>query len=200
MLGIAGIATYSLLLWTTEFVWLQVIQVCYAMYIATEVAYFTYIYAKVSKEHYLIVTSHSRAALLAGKFLSGVIGQVLVKTELMNIRQLNYITLGAQVGATIVGLMLPRAEQSIYFNRMNTGASLEPISTKRKFRSAFHLIKAQVLTAYGNPDVVLWSMWYAFGVCGYFQVWNYVQMLWTAIDDDPTVSGNASIRFSIYQS
>lgn len=188
ILGLSGIVTYSLLLWTTTFIWLQIIQICYALYIATEVAYFTYIYAKVSKEHYLTVTSHSRAALLTGKCMSGIIGQLLVKIDLMNIRQLNYITLFAQIGATIIGFLLPRVEQSIYFNQINiVDESNENINVKHKFRTAFQLIKTQISTAYGNRNVVLWSMWYAFGVCGYFQVWNYVQMLWTAIDNDPTV-------------
>lgn len=60
---------------------------------ATEVAYYTYIYAKVDKEHYLKTTSHTRAAILAGRFVAGVLGQTLVNTKTMNYLQLNYITL-----------------------------------------------------------------------------------------------------------
>lgn len=185
ILGISGIITWILLLETTTLFWLLVIQVTYAMYIASEVAYFTYIYAKVPKEHYLQVTSHSRAALLIGKCMSGSIGQILVHTKLMDIRQLNYISLGAQVAATIVAMILPRADKSIYFNRIE---SIEA-GNQQKIQNAFELIGSQLRNAYSNHHVVLWSIWYAFAVCGYFQVWIYSQTLWSAIDDDPTVSG-----------
>lgn len=60
---------------------------------ATEIAYFTYIYAKVPKEHYLKTTSHTRASILAGRFVAGLSGQILHYTGLMDYRQLNYITL-----------------------------------------------------------------------------------------------------------
>lgn len=59
---------------------------------ATEIAYYTYIYAKVSTEFYQQVTSHTRAALLAGKSLSGILAQILISFNLMNFRELNYIT------------------------------------------------------------------------------------------------------------
>lgn len=63
---------------------------------ATEVAYFTYIYAKVPKEYYQQVTSHTRAAILAGRAISSVIAQILVSFDLMDYKQLNYITLGGK--------------------------------------------------------------------------------------------------------
>lgn len=65
----------------------------YGTFAAAEVAYFVYIYAKVDREKYQQVTSHTRSAYLAGSFLAGVLGQVLVSTEIMDIRQLNYISL-----------------------------------------------------------------------------------------------------------
>lgn len=63
---------------------------------ASEVAYYTYIYAKISREKYQQVTGNTRAAILLGRFLSGVISQVLVSTGAMNVRDLNYITLGSK--------------------------------------------------------------------------------------------------------
>lgn len=180
-------------MFTTSFRWLQIIEVFYALYIATEVAYFTYIYAKVPKEHYLTVTSHSRAALLCGKFMSGAVGQTLIQTNLMNIRELNYITLVAQICATFVAFQLPAAEKSLYFNQAEKTAatSVENGNISKpynRYKAAFKLISTQFYDAYSNPQVLMWSLWYAFGVCGYFQVWTYVQMLWTAIDADPNVS------------
>ena len=71
----------------------QVMEVFYSFFIAAEVAYYTYIYAQVDTEHYQKVTSHTRAAYLLGRALSGIVGQILVWTEVMDYYQLNFITL-----------------------------------------------------------------------------------------------------------
>lgn len=70
------------------------VQVCYGFYMAAEVAYYTYIYAKVNKEEYQRVTGYTRASFLAGRFLAAVIAQILISLDLMNVRQLNYISFG----------------------------------------------------------------------------------------------------------
>lgn len=59
---------------------------------AAEVAYYTYIYGKVEKDYYQQVTSHTRAAILAGRAFSGVLAQLLISLECINYRDLNYIT------------------------------------------------------------------------------------------------------------
>lgn len=59
---------------------------------STEVAYYTYMYAKVPYQHYQKVTGYVRAAILTGRFLSGVVGQIVISFEWMDFRELNYIT------------------------------------------------------------------------------------------------------------
>lgn len=63
---------------------------------AAEVAYYTYIYAKVSKDRYQLATGMTRAANLSGRFLASLMGQLLISFKLMNFRELNYITLGGK--------------------------------------------------------------------------------------------------------
>lgn len=63
---------------------------------ATEVAYYTYMYAKVPKEHYQQVTGHTRAGILIGRFLSGIVGQLLISFNVMNVKELTYISLGGE--------------------------------------------------------------------------------------------------------
>lgn len=60
---------------------------------AAEVAYFTYMYAKVSKDKYQKVTGHARAGILSGRFLGSVVAQLLVSYKLMDYRELNYLSL-----------------------------------------------------------------------------------------------------------
>lgn len=48
ILGLSGITVYCILLWTESLEWLQISQFFYALYMATEVAYYSYMYAKVT--------------------------------------------------------------------------------------------------------------------------------------------------------
>lgn len=64
----------------------------YGTFMATEVAYYTYIYAKVPKDYYQQVTSHTRAAILAGRAFSGILAQLLISLDAADYRDLNYIT------------------------------------------------------------------------------------------------------------
>jgi thiamine transporter 2/3 len=82
------------LLWTSSLFWLYMVQVCYGFFMAAEVAYYTYIYAKVNKEEYQRVTGYTRASFLAGRFLAATIAQILISLDLMNVRDLNYISFG----------------------------------------------------------------------------------------------------------
>lgn len=211
--GISGIVTWSLLVWTTSLEAAILIQVTYGTYIATEVAYYTYIYAKVDKEHYLKVTSHTRAAILCGRFLSGVTAQTMVVTQWLNLRELHMLTLGGQIAATLWAFLLPPVRTSLYFNRdqnvldttrgsrntldtLDTSSSLATIEcndgtckrSQHKYSLAFATIRSDLYTAYTNPNVLLWSFWYAAGMCGQLQVISYIQMLWISIDNSPEVS------------
>ncbi|XP_048005785.1 thiamine transporter 1-like isoform X3 [Leguminivora glycinivorella] len=115
--GLCGISIYAILLWTTSIEWLYVTQVLYGLYMATEVAYYTYMYAKVEESKYGRVTSLARVAALAGRFVSGVTAQLLTHLHLMDYRDLNYITLSAQILATAWAFWLPSVDFGIYFHR-----------------------------------------------------------------------------------
>jgi thiamine transporter 2/3 len=68
-------------------------EVFYGFFMAAEVAYYTYIYAQVDREHYQQVTSHTRTAYLLGRALSGIVSQALVSTGTLDYYQLNFISL-----------------------------------------------------------------------------------------------------------
>lgn len=181
LLGLAGIAVWSMLLWTTTLLELQILQGFYGMFSACEVAYYTYIYAKVAKEYYQRVTSYTRAAILAGRSISGIMGQLLISFNLMDYRQLNYITFGAMIAATVWCIFLPPVKRSIYFHQ-------EPsvkLSMAQKTRSAFKLMWDHFKDGYSNKYTVKWSVWWALATGGFIQVQVYMQPLWTVIVDDP---------------
>ena len=100
-------------------------QFTYGVATSTEVAYYTYIYAKVSRRHYQRVTSFTRVAILLGRFISGILAQILISTRQMNYRQLNFLTLISVSLATMVSILIPNVSRTLYFHKKYV--SREPI-------------------------------------------------------------------------
>lgn len=191
--GMGYVATWSLLLWARGVHWMQLMEFCYGIATSTEVAYYTYIYAKVSSEYYQRVTSFTRSAILFGKFTSSVAAQVLTVTKLMNYHELNYISLASVSIALIIACTLPPVKTSIYFHRSQ--CKVKPVSesstqlndtdaSEKKsewFSKVIKLIWSDFKSAYSNKYLLKWSIWWAFATCGNFQVGNFVQPLWETI-------------------
>lgn len=87
---------FGLMVWTTEKYVIEIIQVLYGTFMACEVAYYTYIYAKVERQKYQLVTGHTRSSILAGRFLGAVFAQLLVSFSLIDYRELIYISFGCK--------------------------------------------------------------------------------------------------------
>lgn len=204
LMGLSGIVTWIILLCTKSFFAAQMTQVFYALYTNCEVAYYAYIYAKVSKDHFKSVSSHTRAALLAGRFISGILSQTLRYFQLMDIHSLNYLTLSAQIAATIMTIFLPKVDQSLYFYRGDSSRddidNDNHISLNRdtaetfkcdRCQQAFVLMWKQLKCAYANRQIALWSIWYACGMCIFLQFLTYVQSVWIAIDNSEEVSNDS---------
>lgn len=126
--AVVGIIIWALLLWTYSIPELMIGQFFYGTFMAAEVAYYTYIYAKVDREKYQIVTGHTRSAILVGKFLGGVLGQILVSFDLMDLRELNYVSLASQIASLLFALMLPSVTASLYFYTIPTKIESPPSS------------------------------------------------------------------------
>lgn len=91
-----GCMVFALMLWMDEFIGLIFAQIFYGTFMATEIAYYTYIYAKVERNKYQRVTGHTRSAILAGRFLGAAFAQLLITFQLMNYRQLNFLSFGCK--------------------------------------------------------------------------------------------------------
>jgi len=208
--GFAYILTWVLLLWGHGLPTMQFMQVAYGVATSTEVAYFTYIYAQVPAEFYQQVTSYTRTALLLGRFLSGVLAQLLISLDLLDYRGLNYISLAMVSTATLSSFLLPSVKSTIYFHRNQTedmlpvqlvqeDATPEPsLNIQEKFYRAFNFVKKDFVTSFSNVYILKWSIWWALGMCGNFQVGNYIQPLWEEIkpvqESDTTELFNGGIE------
>ncbi|KAF5270463.1 hypothetical protein FQA39_LY08341 [Lamprigera yunnana] len=185
LMAVAGVVVWSMLIWSKTLFQLQVLEVIYGTFMATEVAYYTYIYVKVQKEHYSQVTGHTRAAILGGRCLSGIVAQLLTSLSLMNYKELNYITLTAMIFAMIWSIFLPSVKKSIYFHRT---PEKELLTAREKYQSAFSLMRNHFVESFTNRYVAKWSVWWALATCGFVHVQSYMQPLWTVIHKDTSSS------------
>jgi len=108
-----------------------------------------------------------------GRFTSGVLAQSLILWDLVDYRGLNWIALASVTLAAAVSLALPPVREGTrYFH--TSGAS-------QSWRQVWPELKKDFSSAYSSSHVVKWSLWWALGTCGNFQVGNYVQPLWETI-------------------
>ncbi|CRK86357.1 CLUMA_CG000202, isoform A [Clunio marinus] len=204
--AVVALIMWSLLLWTSSLLALYFVQVCYGFFMAAEIAYFTYMYAKVEKNKYQKVTGHARASLLSGRFIASVIAQILVSFELMNIRELNYISLGAQMISLVIAICLPSVGISIYMWSYDTNKTMEKDNTNMtealkdlnslqqsvfesteikptfSWTRAKNLLWEHFIQAYSSKTVLVWSIWWALAMAGFLIIQSYVQLLWQEID------------------
>ncbi|XP_072020040.1 thiamine transporter 2-like isoform X1 [Amphiura filiformis] len=121
--GCAILATYALLLWAFSIRLMQLMQMFYALATASEIAYYSYIYAAVSPEHYKQVSSYTRTAVLMGNFIAGTLGQLLysLSTSEDILFTLHVLSMTSVAIATAISLFLPKAATSRYFHRDELG-------------------------------------------------------------------------------
>ncbi|XP_055599714.1 thiamine transporter 1-like [Uranotaenia lowii] len=206
--GIAGMLHWATMIWCTGIRWLQLSEVFYGTLKAADVAFWSYIYARVDRSRYQKITSYTKSSSMVGKFVAAVGSQALLFYGLVDYLDLNYVTMGVQVGITVIALCLPAAPKSIYFNRRGssetTGESTVTTTAesaddvvdppKPKDLSALELLWFHVKTAYTNCTVLRYSIWYALSSCVYYQTVLYVQVLWRTIGSAEAVHWNGAVE------
>lgn len=115
--AITYIITWAMLIWGQGVLTMQFMQFAYGLATATEIAYYSYIYAVVESEHYQKVTSYTRSAILTGRFMSGLVGQLLRSLTSTTYFALNCISMGSVFVALVISWFLPSVTKSVYFNQ-----------------------------------------------------------------------------------
>ncbi|XP_039280821.1 thiamine transporter 2 [Nilaparvata lugens] len=214
----------AILIWCRSLFAIQIMEVFYGTMIACEVAYYTYIYAKVDPQHYQAVTSHMRAAALIGRFVSGMTAQLLLIFGIMGVPELNHLSLAGMIASLIWSFCLPSIKHSLYFHResesvpcnaidnvensthqqtdrVNTDLADTDSETNSKRKGVCHEALSRLwrdfINAYTNKYVLKWSIWWALATCGYQQVMSYVQILWDEIQGVSPTEDNVSYNGAI---
>ncbi|XP_062711743.1 thiamine transporter 1-like [Aedes albopictus] len=201
--GLAGVGYWGLFVWTKDLPWLQLAEVFYGTYKSADVAFWSYIYARVDRSCYQKITSYTKSSSQLGKFVGAVGAQVLLFYGLVDYLDLNYVSLAVQLCTTAFALFLPAAPKSIYFNRSTKPIPSEnnnvpadptpppvplPITDDKAIAklTALELLWFHAKSAYSNFTVLRFSIWYAVASCIYYQTVLYVQVLWKTISNRAT--------------
>lgn len=201
--------TWALLVWGTTVWQMQIMQIIFGISSAAEIAYYSYMYAVVDQKQYRRITSYIRSAALVGKFFAFGLAQVLVSTGKGSYLLLNQISFGAVCLILFIAIILPPIPSKIIANKVQTersgtegrgyrdqkeyeetesNASEERVALETRpptidqgivayFRAIWHHFKIFKQ----NKIVLKWSIWWALTSCGIFQVYNYVQTLWSTM-------------------
>jgi thiamine transporter 2/3 len=81
-------------------------------------------------------------------------------------------------------------DKSLYFH--SEDSKDRPFT--EKIVSAFKLMKSHFVDAYTNLHVVKWSAWWALSTCGYVQIENYMQPLYSAIQESNEAAYNGAVE------
>ncbi|XP_043504722.1 thiamine transporter 1-like [Polistes fuscatus] len=133
--SISGFITFFVLILAKTIIVTQVVEFFYGLFLSCEVAYYTYIYAKVDKKHYQEVTGHTKAATLVGRCMGGIIAQLTSSFHILDYHQLNYLTAAAFAFATLWTFFLPSVGQSIYFHSTIHNQNIQSTSSTDNVKS-----------------------------------------------------------------
>ncbi|XP_016660496.1 folate transporter 1 isoform X2 [Acyrthosiphon pisum] len=195
--ALCGVCIYALLSLFTSFTSIVVVEILYGLFVATEVAYYTYTYSVVNVKYYQKVTSYTRAAHLIGRFFSGFLSQVFISTKLVDTYQLNFLTLGSLTAAMMWTITLPavkRSEPKSETQKMNVidraletkledeDNDLAENSTEHSKMSWKYL--KSMCKEYKSLYILKWSFWVITATCCFNQVLYYIQSLWESLSND----------------
>lgn len=169
--------------------YLQLFEFFYGIAASAEIAYYTYIYAKVDQECYKKVTSFTHSAIILGNLAAASSSQALISTDLMNYLQLNYLSIAFCILALIAALFLPNVGSSVYFSQIDTSLSqskggndlLAVTTNTRKVRKAYAMLWRNTKFTYTKLSIMEWPIWLALLSVGSYQIKNYAQSLWESI-------------------
>ncbi|MBN3302269.1 S19A3 protein, partial [Amia calva] len=207
--GLGYIATWLLLLFVPGVLAMQFMQATYGIVTASEVGYYSYIYSVISLKYYQRVTSYCRSITLVGYTCGSVLGQLLVSLGKVHYFYLNVISLTSVSIAFLTSLWLPMPQHSLFFHRRDVQSSrAEESSTnnievlqdsssvsgsvsdgftisdaRKRDGNIFLKVLWKLLTdckeCFSSAQLISFSLWWAMGTCGYYQVASYVQILWS---------------------
>ena len=162
-------------------------QLAYGMASASEVAFFSYIYARLEKDQYRKLTSWTRAGTMGGRTFGYLTSQLIILAGLGTYRTLNKIAFVLPCIVLVFCILLPRVHWKVMVSRMsearaksNKVKKSRPLPTNYKEYIIYRArkLKSDFVKIYSVGFIRKWSFWWAMTTCMSLQVSQYAQTLW----------------------
>ncbi|KRK03407.1 uncharacterized protein Dyak_GE24661, isoform B [Drosophila yakuba] len=75
-------------------------------------------------------------------------------------------------------------------------ARVEEAEPEKKL-PAWQLLWSHFRSAYTNPLVIQWSLWYAISLAGFLQITTYMQVVWKSFANEPTIAWNGAVDVAL---
>ncbi|VDN05091.1 unnamed protein product [Thelazia callipaeda] len=178
----------------------------YGMASASEIAFFSYIYAKTEKDEYQRVTSYSRASTMAGRMICYLSAQTVILTRIGNYETLQWIGFGVPCCAVIFAIFLP----NVYWKEIllkltdstNRTSIVERIELPKTYgaylKYRLHVMRNELVRIYQIDAIRKWSIWWALNTCMSLQVAQYAQVLWGEVQgrNERSLNGFAEAAYA----
>uniref|UniRef100_A0AAF5Q5J0 Reduced folate carrier n=3 Tax=Wuchereria bancrofti TaxID=6293 RepID=A0AAF5Q5J0_WUCBA len=162
----------------------------YGIASAAEIAFYSYIYAKVRKNEYKRLTSWTRASTMAGRTFGYLLSQTIVITGIGTYLTVNQISLISPILVFIFGLCFPRIQWKSLIERIKITTDMEILNEPTTYTeyAKFRVGKLWCNTKqiYGIGFVRKWSLWWAMTTCMSLQISAYSQTLWGEVQNEET--------------
>uniref|UniRef100_A0A914E9C8 Reduced folate carrier n=1 Tax=Acrobeloides nanus TaxID=290746 RepID=A0A914E9C8_9BILA len=168
----------------------------YGVATASEVGFFSYIYARLEKDQYRKLTSWTRAGTMAGRTFGYLFSQFLILSNLGTYRTLNEIAFVMPCIVLVFCIFLPRVHWKVMVGRMleakgrEIKASSTP-STKSLPKSygkyvlyRLKKLRSDFCKVYQVGHIRKWSFWWAMTTCMSLQVALFAQTLWGEVQTE----------------
>ncbi|KAM3720957.1 Folate-like transporter [Dirofilaria immitis] len=179
----------------------QIGMVAYGIASASEIAFYSYIYAKVTKDEYKRLTSWTRASTMAGRTFGYLLSQIIVITGIGTYLTVNQISLISPILVFIFGLYFPRIHWKLLVERIKIATNMEKLNEPTTYTQyvKFRMRKlwSNTKQIYGIGFIRKWSLWWAMTTCMSLQVSAYSQTLWGEVQkEETTFNGFAEATYT----
>ncbi|VDO51979.1 unnamed protein product [Onchocerca flexuosa] len=152
----------------------QIGMIAYGIASATEIAFYSYIYAKVTKDEYQRLTSWTRASSMIGRTFSYLFSQAIISINIGTYLTINQVALISPIIAFIIGIYLPSVQWKSLFERMKSSKDMkqfnEPTTYLQYVKYRIKQIFSDLKQVYAIKFVQKWSLWWAMTTCMSLQV------------------------------
>ncbi|XP_008193586.1 thiamine transporter 1 [Tribolium castaneum] len=165
--------------WGTTVIAMEFSEVFRGGSVATEVAYFIFIYGHYDGTTYQRATAYARIAALMGKTLSAILGQLFHNSDGMSCDELYVLNLAVSALATITTFFLPTDGENVYhFSTTSTTVQKAP---PNRIGDKLFLFQSNFVENFKQNHIQRWSFWCAFSLWTYTQISTFIQPLWANV-------------------